>query len=170
MIENSQKVLSIKQLASLIFPVFATNSLIIDLANQDSAYSCVPTNIIFLIKKYIDCCKNHEENINLIVDITDYSKDPFTWSNELSKELSESLKKDYKVDFKNEYIIVEYKKEELSYLEKLAPETLSQLINMKEWIIGKKMERKASEEYAEEAAKFEPVKPIVIKRIRSQEQ
>ena len=47
------------------------------------------------------------------------------------------------IDFEKEYVIIKYKKADLSFLQKLNPETFNQLINMCRWIDSEKTRRSA---------------------------
>lgn len=142
--------LNSEQLAKSIFLAFAvvSDEQSIHYGQTDSIYSWVPTDIIELISSCLELYNHNDEieDINLIVNVDEYFNNPEYWIYQFSKELSEEYKKitmPIEIDFEKEYVIIKYKKADLSFLQKLNPETFNQLINMCRWIDSEKTRRSA---------------------------
>lgn len=150
--ENKTNTVSLnqKQLANLIFPAFAvvSNEKSIHYGQSDIMYSWIPTNIVQLISSYLELYKPNEEdieNINLIVNVDEYFNNPEFWIHKFSKFLSEEYKKitsPIEIDFEKEYVIIEHKKDDLTFLQELDFRVSNQLIDMCRWIDGEKTRRR----------------------------
>ena len=141
-----------KQLANLIFHAFTvvSDEQSIHYGQTDSVYSWIPTNIIELISSYLELYNNNNDDniddINLIINVDEYLNNPEYWIYQFSKILSEEYNKivnPIEIDFEKEYVIIEYKKDDLSFLQELDSELFNQLIDMCRWIDGEKMRRRA---------------------------
>lgn len=150
--ESKTKINSLnqKQLANLIFPAFAvvSDEQSIHYGQTDSVYSWIPTNIIEFISSYLELYNNNNddiEDINLIVNVDEYLNNPEYWIHQFSKTLSEEYNKivnPIEIDFEKEYIIIEYKKDNLNFLQELDSGLFDQLIDMCRWIDGEKTRRR----------------------------
>ena len=142
--------LTIEQLAELAFPAFAvvSDEQSIHYGHTDSINSWIPTNIIELISSYLELYKPVDEdieNINLIINVNEYFSNPKAWIDRFTKALSEESKKittPIEIDFEKEYMIIEYKKAEIVFLQGLNPEAFNQLLDLCRWIDCEKIRRR----------------------------
>ncbi len=149
--------INIKKLAELMLPAFAISNKVTILSTDertifyrkdDKVSAWIPTDIISLIKLYLELNKSNYEDIDLIIDTKEYYNNPKKWINEFSQKISEEINKNNKkIDFEDEYINIEYQLDELNKLKELDERVRTQLTDMCTWIIAEKNRRKALNNY-----------------------
>ncbi len=165
--ETNVNSLSSKQLAKLIFPAFAvvSDEQSIHYGQTDSVYSWVPTNIIQLISSYLELYKPEDEDIediNLIINTDEFFNNSEAWIYQFSKDLSEEYKKitmPIEIDFEKEYVIIEYKKDDLSFLQELDSRVFNQLIDICRWIDAEKTRRRVINSFNQTPVKVKYMYP-----------
>ena len=164
---NDNNTINLKQLANLIFPIFARKSPFDYNDNFEKIYSLIPIEILTLITTYFDLYKDCEdlEDINLIIDTSNYFENPQDWLTQFAENLSNEYSKisnPIEVDFEKEFIIIEYKREELAYLQELDKPMIQQLNDMSNWILAEKQRRRVFKEF--ESSPIEG-KPYIKRKI-----